>query len=314
MLRTKGLLAISTLAFTFAACGDSNSTGSNTSDEGKISSEMVSDSSAEIPNSSSVSADTTANTSSSLKDSASGTICPSSEGKIMYWCGGASVIDETARIQTGLDNGSLVSGYWFTRTDENEGGPSKLVWPEMDEDDLLYVIAECEGLCATYNFGKGSLNSMPHVGVGFYLAGLVVDEGSDDYENAPVDTVDASKLGGICFLYNSDRPIFVQLTFGEQTDSLMDGDFPYVAVPKSASDKEVCFAWKDFKQVGWSDVKISGAEAAKKAAGLMFRFEGNDGENGSFNIRYVTSNEEGISTPVGETAKPSMPGAGKSGD
>ena len=37
--------------------------------------------------------------------------------------------DGISQVQTGLDNGSETSGYWFSYADNEDGGKSKVNWP-----------------------------------------------------------------------------------------------------------------------------------------------------------------------------------------
>ena len=79
-------------------------------------------------------------------------------------------------VNTGLDNDTKTAGYWFVKTDEGDGGKSKVVWPvatgnELNKDSLAPIIDFCKGVCGTADLDKGNLTYKPFVSVGFNVVG-----------------------------------------------------------------------------------------------------------------------------------------------
>lgn len=191
-------------------------------------------------------------------------------------------------METGLDNGTETSGYWFA--DHSRG--SYIEWPvATDErpgfscDDFLDpIIDECSGVCGTFKL-DASDESKPFVAVGFNVAGVESDACTGE-----VDVADASAWGGLCISYTADVDAMLELSMGEARDSALAGfDLPYVSLPKSETADETCFTWERFKQGGWGTGKISGAEAAKTLAAIRFTIQGEDGATGNFNVKGICS-------------------------
>lgn len=190
------------------------------------------------------------------------------------------------RLTTYFKDGKNKSGYWYDYSDEVYGGKSKIIWPvergneELDQKFVHY----CQGICGMAEIHAGY--DYPYVGVGFNIAETA--KGS----NTPVP-VDVTDWGGICVTYVSETEIQVQQSLGIALDSSLLGfDVPYVKLPKASAPKEVCLAWTDFNQGGWTNQgKMTGLEAAGKLVGLNFKIESHDG---TFNIIRLRKNPEGI--------------------
>ena len=154
--------------------------------------------------------------------------------------------DAPDQIQTGLDNGTGTSGFWFTYTDYGDGGQSIVHW-DIDINPeppftLEPIIHECKGICGTARLSKGTLTYNPFVGLGFNVAGEISEK---DWSLA---TGDASTWGGLCVTYTSDTDIALELGLGEKIDSTMNYANPAVTLPASQTDKRVVVSWSDFKQ------------------------------------------------------------------
>ncbi len=195
-------------------------------------------------------------------------------------------------VDTGLDNGTETSGYWFPFDDHVDGGLSTIIWPvalgnEYSEDALDPVIDACGGVCGTFKLDIGSLVYKPFVGVAFNVAGMKSALG-DPLKDA--DVADVSAWRGICITYTSDVPPVLELSMGEKKDSaLVAYDIPFASLPKSTTANEVCNSWAQFKQAGWGTGKISGDSIATTLATIRFKIQAADSTTGSFNIISVSS-------------------------
>lgn len=188
-------------------------------------------------------------------------------------------------VQAGLNNGSVALGYWFSYGDNFDGGSSAIEWPVAignvySEESLDPVIDHCGGLCGKYNLKKGSLTYDPYVGLGFYL-------------NESSLPIDASSMGGVVVTYTSDADILLEMSLGAENDEKIDFDNPYVKLPKSADKMVKLVYWNQFKQMGWSNKKITGEDAAKILVSLRFKIQGRNGLAGSFNIMKVEAYHPG---------------------
>ena len=202
-------------------------------------------------------------------------------GPFITWNGADD--DAPDQIQTGLDNGTGTSGFWFTYTDYGDGGQSIVHWdidinpePPFTLEPIIY---ECKGICGTARLSKGTLTYNPFVGLGFNVAGEISEK---DWTLA---TGDASTWGGLCVTYTSDTDIALELGLGEKIDSTMNYANPAVTLPLSKTDKRVVVSWSDFKQPPSYDgaVKFDGEAAAKQLAMVRFKIQAEDGDY-RFNI------------------------------
>ncbi len=265
------LSAIVASSFAFSACSDSNPNDST----GEIS---ATSSSNEVAVSSSSANSTQASISSSDSD------LPMAS-PFETWHGSLKMFT----INTGYDNGTNTSGYWFYYSDYDLGGASTIDWPvETDfgagtNDGMDPVILHCNGVCGTATYRKGSLTvGTPLIGLGFYIAG----------EKNPIDNtltqVDASAMGGVCITYTSDNDINLKLGIGKEEEAKYDYNIPTKTLPKSKTPLTQNVAWSDFKQLSEGNgKKISGEEAAKILAMLKFEIPGEDKTTAEFNIMSV---------------------------
>lgn len=182
-------------------------------------------------------------------------------------------------ISTGLDNGSGTSGYWYSFTDNNDGGSSTIKFPieignEYSDDDMDAVIDACEGICGTITLENKTDGTSAFGGFAFNIAGV-----DDDYNP---ETADVSDWGGICVAYTSDEDISVEMSMDDKTNRSIDYDLPKVTLPKAEERNEKCFTWKMFKPSGAQT--ISGEAAAKKLTALRFTIYGESGTEVKFSI------------------------------
>ena len=146
-------------AFGFVACSDDNTAGvtedGNPIAFGESSSSVYNGSSSSVVGGSSA-----VESSSAVQSSSSVVAVP----KFDVWNGKTDY-----KINTGNEN----TGYWFSFSDDAEGGRSTITWPvpmgnEYTEDVLDPVIDYCEGICGSVELQ--SLESKPWVALGFTLA------------------------------------------------------------------------------------------------------------------------------------------------
>jgi len=218
--------------------------------------------------------------SSSVQSSSSSSIAvfEGSGGTYMAWNG----TKKEYRIITGLDDGANNSGYWYSYTDNGDGGKSRIVWPvelgnAVSDEAIDPVIDHCGGLCGTYELDKGSLTYKPFVGVGFNVAG-------EDYDTGALHITDATAWGGICVGYSSDNDIILEMSYGDADES----QIPYTILPKSAEGVEKCVTWNQLVRAGWGCLSDCYSHPEKIAA-LRFNFQAATGTKGKFNIFYIAS-------------------------
>ena len=194
-------------------------------------------------------------------------------------------------VDTGLDNGTETSGYWYFFDDHVEGGLSTITWPAKIDvgflDELDPVIDACDGVCGKFELDVGTLDYHPFVGVAFNVAG-VKNLSGDPF--ADPDVADASAWGGLCISYTNDVEATLELSTGEP---LYGYDLPYVTLPRSETGDEVCFAWSRFRRAGWGEWgtkgKETGDEAAKTLATVIIMIQKAGGTTGKFNIMSIGS-------------------------
>ena len=175
-------------------------------------------------------------------------------------------------VETGLDNGTETSGYWFSFGDE-ESGNGKVVYPStpgIDYTTTDQVFDYCMGVCGSLEFSKEG-----YLGVGFHVAGVV--DPMDD--NSLVAKANISSWGGLCVTYASESDLEVVLTYA-QTSGF--GDFsrmPKTTLPKSIELKTVCLDWKNYFMSVFSEVSTT------HLTSILFAVQGNANTKSRFNIR-----------------------------
>ena len=204
-------------------------------------------------------------------------------GEFQTWFGS----NGEARIITGHDVGTETSGYWFSLSDDADGGYSTIIWPvspgsEYSDNDMTPIIEACGGLCGTTSLDKGQLTYNPFAGVGFLVAGE-----KSDFDRFPAAT-DASDMGGICISYTSDLAPSLELGLGDDVEASIGYAAPMAALPKSRMGTTKFIKWSDFKQPSWykGSVKINGEQAAKQLVSIKFKMQAAPG-NYNFNIRAI---------------------------
>lgn len=203
------------------------------------------------------------------------------EGEFQTWIGDAC----NPRVNTGLDNGSEASGFWFSYGDDGDGGKSRVEWPvelgtETSSDAMDPVIAHCGGVCGTAALEKGSLTYKPFLGIGFNVAG---ESASGDPEPA-----DASEWGGLCVSYKMDLDsASIELGLGDY-DSVIGYANPRVVLLKGNGAVTTAVKWSDFEQPAWykGAATITGEQAAKQLVSVKFKMQAPTGKY-KFNIMSI---------------------------
>lgn len=160
------------------------------------------------------------------------------------------------------------SGYWFTYTDENDGGKSYIInskgEKEYDYEEYGYVtsytiseegISKNQGLLFGFHLDG---DSYPYVGVGFNLGDVYSSE-----------SMDISSWKGLCLAYSSSIPfeLYVRDEYGRGFYNNR------VVVPASLTTIVKNFEWSDFALEDWAQSFGSPIEtASKNATGIMVRF------------------------------------------
>ena len=197
--------------------------------------------------------------------------CVSPESVSEMWYGPRAVDNYDYHVETGLDNGSETSGYWFSFGDEDV---AYIKWPVVQygyeyDDETNLIMRSCNGICGTFKFVKESVT-----GIGFNVAGVVLHG-----HNEVPDFADASAWGGICVTYASETDMDVAMS-NDTTYSYAEkmALMPRVLLPKSTEAKTVCAKWRDF---------VTPAETPSNPAhftSLLFVAYGNAGSESKFNI------------------------------
>ena len=186
------------------------------------------------------------------------------------------------QVDTGLDNGSETSGYWFSYGDDGDGGESKVVWPvplgnDYSETAMDPVIDHCGGICGTATLVKGKLTYQPFVGIGFNVVGEAVGGGDPE-------AGDASSWGGVCITYTSAAAPTLELGLGD-VDATIGYANPAASLAKSTAGATKTIPWTGFAQPSWykGATKMDGATAAGQLVALKFKIQAAAG-NYDFNI------------------------------
>ncbi|SHK42256.1 hypothetical protein [Fibrobacter sp. UWB12] len=196
--------------------------------------------------------------------------CTTPESVSDLWYGPRNARNGNDFVNTGLDNGSETSGYWFSFSDEK--GDAFVSWPVMQyeyENVMNLLIEVCEGICGTFKYRSEGV-----VGIGFNVAGEALSG-----KNGAPDIADVSAWGGLCVTYTSESDMDVVMsndtafTYIEKIALL-----PKVTLPKSVEVKTVCSKWSDF--VSYAETPSDPTHVAS----ILFVVYGNAGSESKFNV------------------------------
>ena len=202
-----------------------------------------------------------------LRSSSSGQCTEPKEVSEM-WNGFASPL---TTVETGLDNGTETSGYWFSFDDDMSGvGSVKLPQPlgiEYPTGDEIYDY--CMGACGEFEFAKEG-----DLGVGFHVAGMVdpMDGGSSAAK------ANISSWGGLCVTYASESDLDVVLAYAQNDGFGNLSRMPKVTLPKSIELRTECVDWEKFMSV-YSEVSWTFMTS------VLFVVHGDANAKSRFNIR-----------------------------
>jgi len=287
------ILAAIAVSATFVACGDSDTVAPPPSFESSSSNGGIfaSSSSVIIAGSSSdlaVSSSSVALSSSQIAPSSSSAQPPIIKTKEAIcgdmWCARR---DRDSRVNTGFDAGFETSGYWFDESDtEYQTEGSTITWEGFDNRDCTFaddcfadMIEQCGGICVTQTLVKRDQVSNLYAGIGFNVAGV-------DEQNKRIAT-DISELEGLCVVYTSDTELYLEMHIDDVSNKYLAPDFPRATLPQASTPVMKDFTWKDFKQDGTGNMRISGEDAAKSLVSLMFTLKGSQDASNHFNIMSI---------------------------
>ncbi len=287
------ILAAIAVSATFVACGDSDTVAPPPSFESSSSNGGIfaSSSSVIIAGSSSdfaVSSSSVALSSSQIAPSSSSAQPPIIKTKEAIcgdmWCARR---DRDSRVNTGFDAGFQTSGYWFDESDtEYQTEGSKITWEGFDNRDCTFaddcfadMIEQCGGICVTQTLVKRDQANNLYAGIGFNVAGV-------DEQNKRIVT-DISELEGLCVVYTSDTEVYLEMHIDDVSNKYLAPDFPRATLPQASTPVMKDFTWKDFKQDGTGNMRISGEDAAKSLVSLMFTLKGSQDASNHFNIMSI---------------------------
>lgn len=258
-------VAACSLLFGMLACTEDESTSSpvgpssNGAEETPVSSCMVPGSSSGVEESS--------NRAAGLSGGITGP-CTTPEPVSDMWYGPTAAAQEIYHVNTGLDNGTESSGYWFSFGDEN--GDARVVWPDLStyETSMDPVIDFCKGVCGAFDFTNESV-----MGIGFNVAGIV------SWDHEVPDFADASAWGGLCVTYASAADLVVAMST-DTTYAYVNNlaSMPQVTLPRSLEVHTTCSKWDDFVTPAGT------AGNSTHLASVLFAARGAAGSKSKFNI------------------------------
>lgn len=185
-------------------------------------------------------------------------ISPRGEGDL--W----SMRDHKVNTRIYMDESAVFgegAGEFFFETDSAEGGGSEIIWTNS-----RVILPEFSGLLhANIHLVTGTLPYDPFCNIGFNIAGF-------DSSGRAL-TADISAWEGICVIYEGSIVPSIQLDLGDSLNREIGNALPSVKIKSQKGPQ--CYEWSQFKQATPSDggVSISGEEAAKKVARVVFHFQ-----------------------------------------
>ena len=198
--------------------------------------------------------------------------CVSPESVSEMWNVPRAVDNNDYHVETGLDNGSETSGYWFSFGDDMSGvGSVKLPQPlgiEYTTGDEIYDY--CMGACGELQFAKDG-----YLGVGFHVAGII-----DPLDgNSSAAKANISSWGGLCVTYASESDLDVVVSDIEDGNYASISQLSKVTLPKSVEVKTQCVKWNRFESVEGKN------GAPDLVASILFAVQGEANTKSRINIR-----------------------------
>ena len=222
------------------------------------------------------------NTLGILACAASAAIAAGNVSSGFYWNGAT---DTEGRVYTGSDE--YTSGYWYTYSDDVDGGSSRFIFP-ADVESNTYgnffgpLVEAYGGIKARVSLGDGY--DYPYAGLGFNIW-------SENQEG-----VDISSWGGIVIGYESSLG-FNTIISVEDEKRVTGYDNYRARAPKAPSGNQLVLPWSEFRQQGWgtpADLNY----VLTRANAIRLQFEGIAGTSGDFRITSIRSIEGSPDTTV----------------
>ena len=190
------------------------------------------------------------------------------------WCGP----DGDGQVKTGKDAGANLSGWWWEYND----GSSSFDWPASkgSQNSFQPIIDACGGVCGDVYLDNGTLG-YNYIGIGFNVAGYIYED------DVTPETVNVSSWDGICLVYSTDGPLYVQMGLSDDREKTVESDIPRYELILG-KNKVVNILWSEFSQARWNTKVpiITGTTAAKELQSIKFQFNGTEGRY-SFNIMSI---------------------------
>jgi licheninase len=189
------------------------------------------------------------------------------------------------------DGRPLISGGWYTFTDQTNGGGSVLTMPGTTGSAFVANgegYASAKSLQVDYSFDKGTLTYQPYIGVGVSVGDAT-------------KPLDLSAFTGISYQYRGGAH-----RLRVENTEVTDWDFFGVDLPASTSWKTVTVLLKDMTQEGWGK-KVALVPAHVTA--LSFYARGETGGKASLQVDNlkVVGNSTAAATPDMTINPPSPP-------
>jgi len=241
--------------------------------------------------------------SSSVRQSSSSEIDPCKErggkdcvasGHGDLWSPGTHYVNTKLYTDGTSKYGNDRSGFFFFEDGSDKGaetwfefyGTDEVITGSTKNGRPLFTI---DNLSVGLELAKGSMDSAPFFDIGFYVAGFDTD--------GELLSANIQNWNGICVVANyegsEDIKLTMQMDLGDSINSKIGNVLPKVVLKSSESTQ--CFEWNQFKQPATNEKfeTISGEEAAKHAARIIFHFQASsDDAIVAFNISAIGTNRD----------------------
>lgn len=167
----------------------------------------------------------------------------------------------TGQVETGFNDGTGEYGFWYTYTDEVDGGNSYFEWPAGFDSYGSFETPSRD----TYGALKGSfvmsrVYVYPYGGLAFNIGGSL----QKGYNIAG--------WGGMCVTYTSTMSILVEIK-PENEGKVTDYDNPVGLLKPAATKTTVDLPWNKFDQQGWGKVRVATSTVVADAATIALKFQ-----------------------------------------
>ena len=188
------------------------------------------------------------------------------------FCGGRG----DYRVNTGFSDASDTYGYWYTYTDEHNGGNTAFTWPEGVDSYGSFVYPSVLATAGIKGKVKmGSKYEFPYGGLGFNL------------KNESMDGVNINGWDGLCVVYYASKPMYLELHPANE-ETVTGYNNPKAVLPSSLdygnSNLIADIDWNYFVQAaGWGK-EITLSSVLKSTASIAFKFTDEPGSTYDFII------------------------------